>query len=339
MQKINIHWTTLTLSLCFITIFAIISSHFLLKYISHDPDLDPIQVKSSNTMMRMYLTGPTSVENSLLILFTTLSDSPDMADLHFVTLNNWANLVPFGVRPVLFTTFTNATFLDKAVGLGWDILPLNRTNRYGVPYIKDVFQAAYNCYKSQFYMFASGDTLFDETLVRTLKTLQGLKKHVVGDSRKLFAVGLRSNIPVDGLNPPPFFEFKFIKMLVDKEQPSGSYLLDYFITGPFELPWKQVPELVVGRPGLGSYLLRMALDQGLATIDVTKTLRSVHLKAEFPADRSFRTRAIKDNLYNQLILGQWATDTSVNNTKYTTKIHDANIVIQERTHHDGVSKK
>lgn len=329
-MKISIRWTSLSLTFGVAAIIFIIQVTLVARYLYYDPDMDPVEVHPSKTLKSLYLTGPTEADDSLLTLFTTMSDTSKAPKVHSVILNNWAHLSSLGVQPVLFSTFTNASLLNEAVGLGWDALPLNRTNRFNVPYIKDIFQAAYHYYKSEFYMFASGDVLFDESLVKTLRDLLKYKSERGFNLNDLLAVGMRSNIPVDVVNPPPFWDLKFVDLLVKREKPIDVHAVDYFITRRFGYLWHQVPNLVLGRLGVAPHLLETASRSQLMTVDATDVIHAVHLKAVIPLEM-VKPQILKDSLYNHFILGGWDSDAGrIDKTVYVAQYKNNTLVLENR---------
>ena len=302
----------------------------LILDMGHDPDLQPVPVQPSVLLRRLYQTGPTVRHRSLLTLFTTFNEKGSGVGLHMVVLNNWANLIALGVQPVLFTTFTNGSVLMEAQGLGWDILPINRTNRYGLPFIRDFYTTAYNLYNSTFYAYANADILFDETLVDTLRFFQSQSLKGRVDLDKVYVVGMRTDIPVDVLNPPPFSDIKFVRMLVKKERAKDIYSMDYFLTSRHGYPWHEVPDVVVGRIGYDIHLLTTAMRSRMAVVDATRTLHAVHLKAIYH-NAMIKAKDIKDNLYNHLVLGGWDLETGhINNTDYFTQYQNDSIVLMKR---------
>ncbi|ELU02249.1 hypothetical protein CAPTEDRAFT_213787 [Capitella teleta] len=279
---------------------SIVQLAFIIDHVTHDPDLDPVAVQSSSLMRRLYLTGPTQSEGSLLTLFTTASDSPTTLKLHSVILNNWANLISLGVQPVLFSTFTNASLLKEAQTLAWDILPLNRTNKFGLPYFGDLYNAAYHLYKSEFYCFANADVIFDDSLVTTLKFLT---KHI--NKERMLVVGKRTDIPVDVANPPPFHDLKFVRMLHKQENSklkAKAHNIDFVITARHGFQWDRLKGGVVGRIGYTDHLMAEAKMSQMVIVDASETIRAVHLHgvSEQPV-----ARTLKNNLFNHFILGGW----------------------------------
>jgi hypothetical protein len=271
---------------------------FIFDYVTHDPDLDPIPVRSYGLLRRLYITGPTQTDNSLLTLFTTAGDLPTTLKIHAIILNNWSNLISLGVQPVLYSPFQNATLLNEAQNLGWDILPLNRTNIFGLPYISDMFKATYHSYASDFYCYANADVLFDESLVQTLRFL---RRRIREQKQRIFGVGKRSDVPVDAANPPPFHDLKFVRQLT-KERSKDVHNIEYFITARYGFPWDRLSGGVVGRAGIGAHAMALALKSDALIIDCSDTIRAAHLKGVYDGPTA---RTLKDNLFNHFTLGAW----------------------------------
>ena len=68
-----------------------------------------------------------------------------------------------------------------------------RSNQYGTPYLKAMFQFAFDHFNSEFYGYVNADILLDNTLIDSLHAISRDIKHSrIGD--RLYIVGQRTNV-------------------------------------------------------------------------------------------------------------------------------------------------
>jgi hypothetical protein len=235
-----------------------------------------------------------SFDPTLLTLFTSMKDSEHRRTIQNRTINNWASFAPF-VKPVLYAdSDTSSELTSKAQKMGWEVrnVPMYR---HGIPVFKLMFLDAITNYDTPYYAFANADILFDGSLLETLQTLREMnvtdqKCQWTGSpditlekmtneellrrpsSGGLLIIGRRTNVDEIYFDSSP--------SLREKAKSQGSmfltYAQDYFITTKHGLPWEQIPDLVIGRPGYDNWLTARAMDWKCTTIDVTEMLLAVH---------------------------------------------------------------
>src|SRR6218665_3594149 len=140
----------------------------------------------------------------LLTIFTTIKETGDIPhhQLAFnIVMANWPSFAPY-VRPVVFLNFTISSLADEVRHAGWEVLPLEGTNKAGTPLLKDMYHSIFYRYESVFYGFANADILFDNSLVKTLLEVQSKLKEL---SNNVLVMGRRTNVNVD-LNKFALFE-------------------------------------------------------------------------------------------------------------------------------------
>ena len=109
------------------------------------------------------------VTDHLAAVFTTFSGSPRKAQLSN-TVKDWASFLPT-IQPTLFFTEQNSTLTALAESHGWMVAPCPRVNKYGTPFLKNMYTKAYQLASAPLYGFINCDILFDQSLLRTLHHL------------------------------------------------------------------------------------------------------------------------------------------------------------------------
>ncbi len=267
--------------------------------------------------------GKAQNENTspLLTLFTTMVDSEDKVLMNSITIRNWAQ---FGVmiKPVLFHTDMHNELAQDARKNGWNVLEINRTNRFGTPVFKDMFIRVRELYNSTFHGFSNGDILFDRSLLRTLKAVAKLQPPY----NSTMVVGERSNFNVttflqakygqniashmhvlDIVNAngnfnqnPPWCGPEISWIAKNKAEPFRSDAMDYFLLSNHPFPWDELLDVVVGRPGYDDYFHVFAKDHGTFSVDASKTLHAVHQTG--PDGNFAGARGKPDARYNKRII-------------------------------------
>ena len=237
----------------------------------------------SSLLSPMAIPNNTATSHHLLTLFTTIKPSEERRTLHENTLRFWASLLP-AVQPVLFyTEDEEPAFRARAEDMGWLVYKAPRLNQ-GLPIIKDMFEFVQNNVNTTayFYGYANSDILFPVELCEVLMNILQMRANWIAE-RGLLLVGRRTDVLLSDLNnfDPPFssndLETKFTHM-----QEGSDLSLDYFITSHDKgFPFKELPDLVVGKPGWDNYLMTRALDHKLLTVDCSKVVRALHQTRDF----------------------------------------------------------
>ncbi|XP_048752638.1 uncharacterized protein LOC125664123 [Ostrea edulis] len=207
-----------------------------------------------------------NANKTLLTLFTTWKVSTEKYTCHNNTVKNWNLLKPF-VQPIMFTN--EADLSGRVASMGWKVLPISKT-RKGVPVLKHMYLDTISVYNSTFYAYANGDILFTDTL---LITLMAILNSSVNKSHPLMIIGRRTN--VDNVTST---DAENQSTLIETTDARGSLFTawgeDYFITMK-NFPWKDIPEVIVGRRAYDNWLVLDARKRG-NVIDATETLLAVH---------------------------------------------------------------
>lgn len=217
----------------------------------------------------------------LLILFTTYKEIKTIPHHQFareVALANWPSFKPY-IQPVVFLNFTNSSIAKRARLAGWDVLPLTRVNDAGTPFLKDMYRTVFDKYQSMLYGFANGDILFDKGII---KTLRGIQQKMQTLDNNVLLTGRRTNVLVDlnGSVTAKHFKPELLQTLAqEKGRLIPAFAIDYFFFTKegCSLNWSSLVDVVIGRPAYDSYLVGMALQQGVNVVDCTRTLLAVHI--------------------------------------------------------------
>ncbi|XP_069113653.1 uncharacterized protein [Argopecten irradians] len=204
----------------------------------------------------------------LLTLFTSWPTKAEKYTCHNNTLRNWAQLKPH-IQPVLFTQET--LLAEEATEKGWAVLPVRKAGR-GVPILKYMYKDAMERYNSTFYAFSNGDILYSQSLIETLQTV--LKSSQIPKGKPMMIIGRRTNVP-DVTSAEAVSGDKVQKTAKVRGKIFTVWAEDYFITSA-NYPWKDIPEVVIGRRAYDNWLVSNARKQKHVTIDATDTLVALH---------------------------------------------------------------
>ncbi|KAJ8321514.1 hypothetical protein KUTeg_000935, partial [Tegillarca granosa] len=217
----------------------------------------------------------------ILTLFTTWIHVEDKVNIHENTIKNWASFRPF-IKPVLFSNDSRLIKLCRSSE--WDVLPLNKVSKEGIPVLKNMFIEIISRYRSTFYGFANSDILFTSELIHTLHGV--LTTSLFDTAKPAMFIGQRKNVEnmCDGIGE----KWKAIDFISSK---SGSLFheaaQDYFITNKI-FPWKDIPEVVIGRIAYDNWLVIHSSQKGYQIIDATKTLLAVHQTTKYGNFEGFK---------------------------------------------------
>lgn len=202
-------------------------------------------------------------EKILLVLFTTFTSKPEKYVCRNNTVNNWASLAPF-VKSIFFSDDEDLS--NRVRKAGWDVM-LPKTSSIGVPILKFMYLDVMKKYNAHFYGYSNGDLLFTHTLVKTLLKLKPYSEH------PMLIVGQRTN--VRDVTESQASSHENITLLAKKGKLFTPWGEDYFITDS-KYPWKDCPEVVIGRVAYDNFLVLNARKHKHTTVDATRTLLALH---------------------------------------------------------------
>ena len=205
----------------------------------------------------------------LLTLATTFSDSIEKEYIYRNTVVNLGLLTPH-IQPVLFIKENQSNSLPNfALANGWIILPLRRTHKIGLPFLKDMLTDIQQKLNSTFYGYVNGDILFDQCI---LDTLIAVKQYLKYDCNILIT-GRRINYKMRGENIRKLEEVSKLSLKGTLFSPDAE---DYFITPYHGYPWSVLKDVVIGKPAYDNYVIAMGIQNNVTVIDATKTMTALH---------------------------------------------------------------
>ena len=266
-----------------------------------------------------YTARKSKIELPLLTMFTAFKDHPNNTHhqfAHRLAISNWASFIPL-VKPVLFTENNDSELVKLARNSEWDVLPLTRVNPSGAPFLKDMFETVFEKYNSTFYGFANGDLLFDDSLTDTLYETKRNLEHL---QNNVLIVGIRTNVALNNTeNATQEFSRENLQSLARERGKlyitmSEDYF--FFTRDHCSLNWSSLADVVIGRVAYDNYLVAMAIDQKVNTIDATKTVLSLHISNSNVSETGRRN---VDNDFNYYVIGpfHWGRGLTTS-TKYVT---------------------
>ncbi len=218
--------------------------------------------------------GPVTddVAPPLLTLFTTLKDLPGRRRLHNQTFMNWASMKPV-VNPVFFAVSQDTRCAQLALHFGWTVMKIPN-HRQGMPVFRAMFEHVSAVFKTPFYGYSNADILFNWGLVETVESLGEVGFTEGGE---LLGVGQRRNIAASKISETGPRAAKLLaETYTGVSSRHSSTAMDYFILTKAGLRWSEVPDLVVGRPGIDRWLFAHALMWNISVVDFSKSVMALH---------------------------------------------------------------
>lgn len=210
----------------------------------------------------------------LLVLVTTWNFSPEKFAVYITTAHIWASW-PLLVQPILYKSplyrnNVNHSVLDIYLRKHWKIYNIPKVACGQIPVLKSMVLHALTAFADhEFYGYANGDILFDESLIKTLKSI----REKIPQERPILVVGQRTN--VNFTNRGYILNSDRILQLAQSGVLMKGVAIDYFITNR-QFPWHLVLDLVIGRIHYDNWMVYFANSQNVTVIDATYTLTAVH---------------------------------------------------------------
>lgn len=141
-----------------------------------------------------------STEKARVTLFTTVKITSEPNTVFYKTIEHWSKLRPF-VQPVLFIMVNRAKhatavskFALSACKSGWDVTVSHDTDKYGHPYLKDMFLHSFETFSTHWHGFCNSDILLDQSFVKALMFFDS--KMPRSDCKNILLAGRRHDIEV-----------------------------------------------------------------------------------------------------------------------------------------------
>ena len=142
----------------------------------------------------------------------------------------------------------------------------------GIPLLREMFLVAVNTSPdARLFGFVNGDLLLGAELRDTLRRVL---EDTVAEWEPVLLLLRRLNLPfAEAFHVSDLDTVERLKARATKV-PHGSS--DAFITNRL-FPWRRIPEVVPGRPGIGMWLVAAARALGVTVIDLTNTVTVLHM--------------------------------------------------------------
>ncbi|ESO85016.1 hypothetical protein LOTGIDRAFT_168278 [Lottia gigantea] len=205
-----------------------------------------------------------------LTLFTSWVDVPEKDLVHGNVVRMWRKWKPL-IKPLFF--YSSASTGKRLEKEGWLVQPVSKTG-CGVtemPTIKDMFLDAMKNHESVLYGYANGDITFDDGMPKAIDYVVNMD--VVREKPVLVLVR-RTN--VDFSNGPELDANSDITEMYNEGKALKDGSSDGFFTNKL-FPWKYLPDIVIGRIGIGMWLASYARAMNVTVIDITKTVKAIHM--------------------------------------------------------------
>ena len=259
----------------------------------------------------------------LIVLFTTFGSNTTEIKI-YNTIREWASLRPL-VQPVLYFTDnrTHATALQR----GWEAIRCPKIADRISPscVLPAMFLDAEERFpNADFYGYANGDLLFDDSLVNTLKSV---KESLV--SSKLLIIGCRFNYQMNGREL--ILNAQNVTSRKSKAYQFTGYAIDYFITPRQKYVWKSLPPLVVGRTLYDNYMIAFSVKKNIPVLDTTKTILALHQTTS----TNFESRKGKKDhgINGRVITGSWKIEFDLGRvgcSHFVTSHSNGTVVMKKR---------
>ncbi|ESO94054.1 hypothetical protein LOTGIDRAFT_153537 [Lottia gigantea] len=229
-----------------------------------------------------------------MILFTTWIDVAEKDIVHRNVFRTWRKWLPL-IKPLFF--YINASTGNRLKKEGWLVRPVPKTGcgDSNMPIMRDMFLDAVTNYKSVLYGYANGDITFDNGIQ---KAIDHLVESTVVQEKPVLILVRRTN--VDFSNSPELDENSNITEMYNKGKAVMDGSSDGFFTNKL-FPWEYVPNAVVGRIGIGMWLVSYARAMNVTVIDITKTVRAIHMTTK---SGNLESNFKKNVRCNHVIYGQ-----------------------------------
>ncbi|CAI9729690.1 Hypothetical predicted protein [Octopus vulgaris] len=216
------------------------------------------------------ITARPETNRPILTMFTSWDVNETKYIVHNNTVSNWIKLKKY-VNPIIFTN--SSRYKKLCSDAGWTVYPITHYAAGGAPVLKTMFLKAMENFNTTFYAFANGDILFEDGLIDTLFLLME-EMSIDNMSHPLLLIGRRTNVKY--LSRKDASTHKSLRGVAREK---GHLFLvnaeDYFITNR-NYPWKDIPNLVIGRPAYDNWLVAHARRSNFTVIDASDTILAVH---------------------------------------------------------------
>ena len=176
------------------------------------------------------------------------------------------------MSPIVFTNDVIAS--ELALYANNTVLPITKTNVFGMPVLNQMFIESMHYSTSFFYGYTNGDMLYPRhDIISNLAILQGLIEG--GDlDENVLIIGRRTNVVY--VETTIVQTDEDIYKLAERGELYGPDAQDFMFVTRSSFDWHVVPDFVVGRTAYDNWIVDFAYHRDYSIIDLTKTLVAIH---------------------------------------------------------------
>ncbi len=203
----------------------------------------------------------------MLTLFTTTKsfENKHIRIIQTNALNSWCSLNP---RPeiILFGSEKGSDVISKELGI--INVPDIRCNEFNTPYIDDIFKQAENLASNKILCYINADIILMQEIIEIITLVS--KRF-----RDFLIVGQRWDLDINTIiDYSGNWQNVLKKLIMEKGIIHPSCGIDLFIFKKNSI--KNMPSLLVGRPGWDNWLVYYFIKSGIPVIDATKQISIIH---------------------------------------------------------------
>ncbi|ESO94554.1 hypothetical protein LOTGIDRAFT_161255 [Lottia gigantea] len=202
-----------------------------------------------------------------LHLATTWTKTFQKDPVHKVVIENWVNISK-QVKPVLVSQEGNIRM--EVNSSDWSIISEVETECDRIPTLRGVLKKIMSKFTSKLYGFSNSDLIFGKDFWTSVKMVLG---HSSLLKKPILILGKRINVK---FNRSETYHIHDIPTIAQRGSYPAEGSSDIFITNKL-FPWSNIPKIVVGRMGLGMWIVGYARAQNVTLIDITNTSTILHL--------------------------------------------------------------
>ena len=202
----------------------------------------PTETSNRKLDMKMDHFKDNTATKKILTIFTTFSLNLKKKYIFENTVKIWHLFKKFAFLSLYCDNLACIkTWANLTEKYGWDIHSIPKSNNLGIPLLNYMYLDAASKYNSTFYAYCNGDIIFDDSLFKSLQSLEMFAK----TKEPLLIIGQRSNFHVHGKST--FNNINEVTMAYKKSVLFTPWGEDYFIYTKNAVNWTNIPDVIVGK--------------------------------------------------------------------------------------------
>ncbi|KAK8792010.1 hypothetical protein WA158_005387 [Blastocystis sp. Blastoise] len=237
----------------------------------------------------------------LLTIFTTVMPADDDPLRKLAQENSLRLLSKLNdTNVIVFTEYKYWIQFSKSLNL--EVVQKIKKNSFGTPFLKGMYQDAFDLFESYFYGYVNADILFDNMLISSLYAVRNdIELHKI--KPKVLIVGQRTNVQhtldATDIYTVSLDPITFVTSMLLRGHRYWDSAIDYQIVTRATLSLSDIPDFVIGRSGYDIWLIQYAyLRKDIVLIDATNTVHCAHLLSK-EGNRSGLKRETPDRQWNR----------------------------------------